>query len=84
MSKHTAGPWKAAQPNGQGMGWQVGPCWLGHDTYSDETAANARLVEAAPEMLAVIKALLSESLVDSTPRRKAGRLLVERIEGSQA
>ena len=43
--------WTATEPNGPGNGWQVGPAWLGH--VSDKgTARKAKLIAAAPELLA--------------------------------
>ena len=58
MSKHTPGPWTAREPNGPGMGWRVGPAWLGEAPWSEETSANARLIAAAPDMLAALELLL--------------------------
>lgn len=61
MSKHTPGPWSPPQePNGKGMGWRAGPCWLGQNSHSEETAANARLVAAAPELLVALVEILSQ------------------------
>ena len=54
---HTPGPWQASEPNGRGNGWRAGPAWLGMDAWSDETRANARLVAAAPELLAALQSL---------------------------
>ena len=51
----TPGPWRATEPNGPGMGWRVGPAWLGIDARSDQTAADARLIAAAPELLVALK-----------------------------
>jgi hypothetical protein len=45
----------ADEPNGRGMGWRAGPAWLGTDAYSDECAANARLIAAAPELLEALR-----------------------------
>ena len=50
-AKHTPGPWEASERNGRGMGWKAGPAWLGADTRSEQTAADARLIAAAPDML---------------------------------
>jgi hypothetical protein len=41
------------------MGWEAGPAWLGNDSYSAETAANARLISAAPDLLAALRTLLT-------------------------
>lgn len=59
VRQHTPGPWEApCEPNGRGMGWRAGPAWLGMDSWSDETAANALLVSAAPDLLASLREVL--------------------------
>jgi hypothetical protein len=65
MSKHTPGPWLAREPNGPGMGWRVGPAWLGEAPWSDETRADAQLIAAAPDMLAALEAV-AETTWDGT------------------
>ena len=47
MSKHTPGRMpEPREPNGRGYGWKVGPAWLGENSHSEETAANARRIVA--------------------------------------
>ena len=64
MSAHTPGPWIASEPNGKGNGWRVGPAWLGERAWSPETAADARLIAAAPEMLEALEKLLEDAYCD--------------------
>ena len=45
----------ASEIHGRGNGWKAGPAWLGEAAHSDETAANAQLIAAAPEMLAALR-----------------------------
>ena len=54
-TKHTPGPWMSREINGRGNGWKAGPAWLGEAAHSDETAANAQLIAAAPEMLTALR-----------------------------
>jgi hypothetical protein len=65
MSKHTPGPWLVREPNGPGMGWRVGPAWLGDAPWSDETRADAQLISAAPDMLAALQRLLLTPGIDA-------------------
>jgi hypothetical protein len=60
MGKHTPGPWTVYE-----AGFSVADAW-GHVLSTDvegrmpeEAAANARLIAAAPELLAALEALLS-------------------------
>jgi hypothetical protein len=67
MSKHTPGPWTAREPNGPGIGWRVGPAWLGEKPWSDETSANAHLIAAAPDLLEMLeKCVAALEAVDRT------------------
>lgn len=59
--KHTQGPWSTEQGDGQlhvvsefGTIAQVGPC----NTVDEEDDANARLIAAAPELLAALQELV--------------------------
>ena len=56
MSEHTPGPWEAF--NHQHAGWDITSTtgWIVDDC-GVNGAANARLIAAAPELLAAIKAL---------------------------
>lgn len=80
MSKHTPGPWTAREPNGPGMGWRVGPAWLGEKPWSDETSANARLIAAAPDLLAALEAATAEIRAiygDQPPATNSVVMLIE-------
>ena len=50
---HTPAPWILCEPNGRRMGWRAGPAWLG-EVMSPTIAADARLIAAAPELLAAL------------------------------
>lgn len=67
-NKHTPEPWACEEPNGRGNGWKIfelAPlgrwpktiAWLGQDTYSDETARNARMIAGSPEMFEALQAV---------------------------
>lgn len=65
--KHTPGPW-AADPGGSVTGFRavdrqpVNICYYcpsGYDTTDGAVCANARLIAAAPELLAVCKTVLA-------------------------
>jgi hypothetical protein len=58
-TKHTPGPWTAEEKNGRGMGWKAGPAWLGEKAWSEECAANARLIAAAPDLLEALQEIVS-------------------------
>jgi hypothetical protein len=62
-SAHTPGPWNASEPNGRGQGWMAGPAWLGENAWSDQTAADAHLIAAAPELLEALVALHAAATV---------------------
>lgn len=59
--KFTPGPWIARQVNGHGRGWSVGPAWIGENTWLPEAEANARLIAAAPDLLAACADLLQHA-----------------------
>ena len=75
MGQHTPGPWKAAMPVGN-------PPFVGNESRvvvqkvgplngpQEESEANARLIAAAPELLAVLKQALPwvEDILDSLVR----------------
>jgi len=83
--KHTPGPWEPPrEPNGRGMGWQAGPCWLGGDAWSEETAANARLVSAAPKLLAALRRCAQRILIDegvNSPIYQQAKAAIDEAEG---
>lgn len=59
-ARFTPGPWGCREPNGSGMGWKIGPAWLGEKPGTEETKANARLIAAAPDLLAFAQEFLSD------------------------
>lgn len=68
-TNHTPGPWYQSERNGQYIvAKDIGdrshdiahPCW-----WSEETCANARLIAAAPDLLAALKNLVEA--VEFTP-----------------
>lgn len=80
MSNHTPGPWKVFDGHGSNRfapaivdgipdidGKCVANCICHVATTNDDVAANARLIAAAPELLAAL-----ESLVDSVQRVDPG------------
>jgi hypothetical protein len=89
---HTKGPWKVAQPQGA-FGYEViaehetdWPLICQMTPYLSRrpaSAANARLIAAAPEMLAALKAIAEMDIgekMSATTRQMIDRLLT-RIEG---
>lgn len=82
---HTPGPW-ALFPMHSGQGWYInqsgGPGYIGRmDAVAHRAAqceANARLVAAAPSLLAACQAALGELRVDEHP--ELARKLAEAIE----
>jgi len=71
MSKHTPGPWtsREAYDNGEPCGMVIGP--MGYDiatSNEDENRANARLIAAAPEMLAALSAIVEAGRMSSSQR----------------
>lgn len=63
--------WIATEPNGSGNGWRVGPAWLGSDASSDETRQAARIIAAAPDLLAACEALASGRNNDAVDMARA-------------
>ena len=85
----TPGPWIASEPNGPGMGWRVGPAWLGTNPCSDQTAGDARLIRAAHEMLAALRGLTKsladsdeEGLIEHSAEMQAARAAIASATGS--
>lgn len=63
MSKHTKGPWSENQygelksPTGKDIGvWHLG---IAHVSRTPEAEANARLIKAAPDLLAALEAFMA-------------------------
>lgn len=93
MSARTPAPWVAREPNGRGMGWRVGPAWLGFDPSSPQTAADARLIAAAPDLIAIVqtiatlldKGVPSAMILDeNSPTRDAIRDVLAKVAGEAA
>ena len=69
MSKHTKGPWRIYQnPRTETVhiiGYKSDHiCVLGPYPYDDEGKANASLIAAAPEMMAILKEIKSDMEID--------------------
>jgi hypothetical protein len=64
------------------MGWRVGPAWLGSDARSEQTAADARLIAAAPKLLAALQGMLFDDDQDEA-RRNAVAAIAE-AEGNES
>lgn len=65
MSKHTPGPWRlgsSARIIMAGMGRRIAsvPMYGGNESETDENAANALLIAAAPDLLLACKAALAK------------------------
>lgn len=80
--KHTPGPWHAGEYEEYDQavigpaGIMVADCSIYHETRSIETnQANARLIAAAPEMYAALKALLKEC----SDNYRSGRAIVPSV-----
>lgn len=73
MSEHTPGPWQARhEPDGEGPAWIIETQPYADDvcgihTDSADDAANARLICAAPDLLAACEALLHNMQQHSCP-----------------
>lgn len=81
----TPGPWTATEPNGPGMGWRVGPAWLGIDPRSEQTAADARLITSAPDLLTALINLERTARIaalNDDPARMAARFAIASATGS--
>lgn len=60
MSAHTPGPWRVTGPNvraGDALVAIVTNHWADEPTPDDEKASNARLIAAAPALLAALQAV---------------------------
>ena len=70
----TPGPWELSEPNGPGMGWRVGPAWIGEDTRTERGLANARLITAAPELYEALARMVRrhEEYVGESPHDFCG------------
>lgn len=99
MSKHTQGPWvadlgEAYRVRAQRDGGQVaimmnlkGPHGMGGRRDGDEVAANARLIAAAPDLLAALEAILPDAIAnhiggpDTQARIDAARAAIAKAKG---
>lgn len=67
--KHTDGPWRTnglrIEYGPTGHGWQIAQ--VNRDVHDHEGLANARLIAAAPELLAALVGLIE--LIERTPDR---------------
>lgn len=69
MSKHTPGPWGLVRHEDT---WLVGPGIVIDDT-AEEDEANARLIAAAPELLAALERTLSNAVGHASDAREGWR-----------
>ena len=68
MSAHTPGPWRVTGPNvraGDALVAIVTNHWADEPTPDDEKASTARLIAAAPELLAALSAMLGAAELDA-------------------
>lgn len=77
MSKHTPGPWEIGEQDSNGRVSikdatpiiQTGGCWdiaaVWNDVRADEAKPNARLIAAAPELLAALSSMVKAVNVKS-------------------
>lgn len=83
-TSHTPGPWEAVgnlvrspmhQPEGLPRGVQIVECMDGYSQpFTEEAKANARLISAAPELLAALQAVLHDCEdLDMVPSNEPGR-----------
>ena len=80
MSAHTPGPWRVTGPNvraGDALVAIVTDHWANEPTPDDEKASTARLIAAAPELLAALQAILHDTTHDlvGLPRDEALELI---------
>jgi hypothetical protein len=73
---HTPGPWRVTGPNiraGDALLAMVTDHWANETTPDAEKMANARLIAAAPELLAALQAILHDTTHDlaGLPRDEA-------------
>lgn len=86
-TKHTPIPWgyaKGYEPHNQGQVYYEDNGQTLAVTYNDEDGANARLIAAAPDMLAALQELLADSYLGNPingDRMRAAREAVAKIEG---
>lgn len=60
MSKHTPGPWAFEASNGDDCGMIVGKTAVVCDFVDDPREADARLIVAAPDLLAALQVVLRD------------------------
>lgn len=100
MTKHTPGPWKVIEGNDRNGkytrvagtdGWGVlADCGMGLRAAFDEQEANARLIAAAPDMLALLQRIMHapadtiQVCGDTIKVFQEMRSLLARVEGNKA
>lgn len=78
---HTPGPWRVTGPNvraGDALLAMVTDHWANEKTPDAEKMANARLIAAAPELLAALHALVGEADLGEIDHDDDTRALIER------
>lgn len=87
-TKHTPGPWKCGGHKGRIIyapdGFAVGDATVFHGRNPDDTEHNARLMAAAPEMLAALERLEFAALCRDSTMGDPCRLLEAKAELSAA
>ena len=90
MSRHTLGPWKfytKPQPNGcpivgaRGLMVAMLAHSINHDDQRETALANARLIAAAPELLAALDALVEDQRDASLPVLAQARAAIKKAHG---
>lgn len=72
MSKHTPGPWKFYDDSNDGKTNRIEIVAIGktvariYNSVPEEDLPNARLIAAAPDMLATLQTILNISLMDNS------------------
>ena len=89
MSKHTPGPWNTMVSAGSVWGsdgeWVCDPS-NGNAYPTDRQRANARLIKAAPDMLAALEAIVADAeylalVGDNHARRMAAKAAIAKAKG---
>lgn len=90
MNRHTLGPWEfytGPQPNGcpivgaRGLMVAMLAHSINHDDQREMALANARLIAAAPELLAALKALVEDQCDASLPVLVQARAAIKKAHG---
>ena len=79
--KHTPGPWRVTLPDEcivtNDDGHEVADCSAWYEGFPETCAANARLIAAAPDMLAALKKIIATGNTPPLPGESAEDMLKE-------